>query len=142
MWSFFHVWCQNTFQKNPPNSKSPIREHVQISSSCHADAGQSGADFFLIPLSISTAWNGICNASNFFIEPINRGHQILTYICQRLSKSWNRHFYWQEFSMRKQAGKDHCLPCDHFLCFLLPFFFQSAVQNRGAYYTRVRIIHG
>ena len=22
------------------------------------------------------------------------------------------------------------------------FFFQSAVQNRGAYYTRVRIIHG
>ena len=31
---------------------------------------------------------------------------------------------------------------NHFLCFLLPFFFQSAVQNRGAYYTRARIIHG
>ena len=33
---------------------------------------------------------------------------------------------------------------NQFLCFLLPFFFffQSAVQNRGEYYSRVRIIHG
>ena len=32
---------------------------------------------------------------------------------------------------------------NHFLCFLLPFFFfQSVVQNRGAYYTWARIIHG
>ena len=28
--------------------------------------------------------------SKFFIGPINRSHQILTYICQRLSKGWNR----------------------------------------------------
>ena len=28
--------------------------------------------------------------SKFFIGPINRIHQILTYICQRLSKGWNR----------------------------------------------------
>ena len=28
--------------------------------------------------------------SEFFIGPINRSHQILTYICQRLSKGWNR----------------------------------------------------
>ena len=28
--------------------------------------------------------------SEFFIGPINRSHQILTYVCQRLSKGWNR----------------------------------------------------
>ena len=32
---------------------------------------------------------------------------------------------------------------NHFLCFLpFFFFFQSAVQNRGAYYTQARIIQG
>lgn len=34
-------------------------------------------------------WNGISNGSSFFMVPINRGHQILTYINQRLSKCWN-----------------------------------------------------
>ena len=31
---------------------------------------------------------------------------------------------------------------NHFLCFLLPFFFQIAIQKRGAHYTPARIIHG
>ena len=54
-----------------------------------------GCRFFPIPFSIGTdiigtKWNGIGNGSKFFIRPINRSHQILTYICQRLPKGWNR----------------------------------------------------
>ena len=39
---------------------------------------------------IGTEWNRIGNGSKFFIGPIKRSHQILTYICQPLSKGWNR----------------------------------------------------
>ena len=31
---------------------------------------------------------------------------------------------------------------NHFLFFPLPIFSQSAIQNRGAYYTWAHIIHG
>lgn len=73
-----------------------VREHVQISASSHANANQlHGCWFFLIPFSIGTGnigpeWNRISNGSNFLIRPINRGHQILPYICHHLSKGWNR----------------------------------------------------
>ena len=91
---FKHLRRQNgglTFLLLTIVDRSLIRERVQMSPSSHADADQSGANLiFPILFSIGTEWKGISNGSKFFIGQINRSHQILTYICQRLSKGWNR----------------------------------------------------
>ena len=95
--------------------RSLIRERIQISASSYANADQSGADLiFPILFSIGTEWNGISNGSKFFIGQINRSHQILTYICQRLSKGWNhrscyitdKNYIWQCLSRQKQSVND------------------------------------
>ena len=89
----------------------------------NADADQLGSIPFSIRTNnINTEWNGIGNRSNFFIRPINRGHQILTFICLHLSMGLvgramlvtkfisgnvyvNKSKAWMiKFSMQKQAG--------------------------------------
>lgn len=62
---------------------------------------------------IGTEWSGIGNRSNSN-EPINRGHQILPYICQHLSKAWScrsryitvKNYIWQCLHQLKQSVND------------------------------------
>ena len=66
-----------------------LREGVQISASGHADADQSGPDFFRFRfnryrLKRNRQRVKLLHRANY------RHHQFLTYICQRLSKDCNR----------------------------------------------------
>lgn len=82
--------------------RSLIRERVQNYIGIRSRRCRSiGCRFFPIPFSVGTEWNRISNGSKFFIRPIiSRSHQILTYICQRLSikglKSSVTLRYWQK----------------------------------------------
>ena len=112
-----------------------------------------GCRFFPIPFSVGTEWNRISNGSKFFIRPIiSRSHQILTYICQRLSikglKSSVTLRYWQKlytamfmstkakrewlsFQCTNRLGKTKCLSPILYLVFLKCILFQKKLATNA-----------
>jgi len=74
--------------------RSLIRERVQISASGHAGADQSGANFFRfcfqsVPILSVPNETESATGQNSLSGQLT-SHQILSYICQPLSKGWNR----------------------------------------------------
>ena len=124
-----------------------FREGVQISTSGHADADQSGPD----SVSIGTYWNGIGNRSNFFIRPITdvidswlisaSVYQRLVIISQAtlLTKIMLGNVYVNKsegwmivFSMYKQAGQDQLFIAILYLVFLKCALFQKKKGKKRA----------
>ena len=71
-----------------------LREGVQISASGHADADQSGPDFFRFRFNRYRFYRYRLKRNRQRVKLLHRAnyrhHQFLTYICQRLSKDCNR----------------------------------------------------
>jgi len=82
IWAFKTAsdWCQTC---------DWLRECVQICQSTGCPLIFSWFCFYSVTIIIiGTEWSGIGNRSNSN-GPLNRGHQILPYICQHLSKAWS-----------------------------------------------------